>query len=147
MIIDRIDNYKRYEGLGLKISLVLDHIRKTDFISKETGRYDIDGDEIFVVVSNYHTRDRAVCRLEAHRKYIDVQYMAEGSELIGYAHLTGQKIALEYDAENDIEFFEGDASFIKLDQGMFAIFHPQDLHMPGTGEGNPVRKIVVKVKV
>jgi len=147
MIIDHIDNYRNYENLGIRISLALKHIRETDFEGKETGRYDIDGDDIFVVVSNYHTRDSAGCRLEGHRKYIDVQYMAERSELIGYAQLAGQKVAMEYDAENDIEFFEGEASFVRFDKGMFAIFFPQDLHMPGTGEGGAVRKVVVKVKI
>ena len=147
MIIDHIDNCGRYGNLGIKISLALKHISDTDFDVKEPGRYDIDGDDIFVSVNDYNTKDSAECRLEAHRKYIDVQYIAKGSEMMGYAPLSGQAVTAKYNNEKDVEFFEGDASFVKLDKGMFAIFFPQDLHMPGTGQGSPVRKVVVKVKI
>lgn len=123
------------------------HISKTDFDSKKPGRYDIDGDNVFVVVHDYSTRNSAECEFEAHRKYIDVQYIAKGSELIGYAPFRGQDVTADYDEEKDAAFFKGYASFIKMDKGMFAIFFPEDLHMPGTGDGGPVRKVVVKVRV
>ena len=147
MIIDHIDNYRNYENLGIKLALALKHISETDFDSKETGRYDIDGDDMFVGLNDYNTKDAAECRLEAHRKYIDVQYMASGSEIMGYAPLSDQLVTEEYNKEKDLEFFEGEPSFVKLSKGMFAIFFPQDLHMPGTGDGRAVRKIVVKVKI
>ena len=147
MIIDHIDNYKNYENLGIKIALALTHISESDFNNKEPGRYDIDGDDIFVGVNDYNTKDASECRLEGHRKYIDVQYIANGSEIMGYAPLSGQEPIDEYNVKKDLMFFEGDASFVKLDKGMFAIFFPQDLHMPGTGDGGAVRKIVVKIKI
>ena len=147
MIIDRIENYKNYENLGIKISLALNHISTTDFDNKETGRYEIDGDDIYVMVNDYNTKDSSECRLEAHRKYIDVQYVAKGSEFMGYAPMAGQTVTADYDKDRDVVFYEGEASFIRLDKGMFVIFYPEDLHMPGTGEGGPVRKIVVKVKI
>ena len=147
MIIDRIENYKNYENLGIKISLALNHIKTTDFDNKEPGRYDIDGDDIYVMVNDYNTKDSSECRLEAHRKYIDVQYVAKGSEFMGYAPLAGQTVTADYDEDRDVVFYEGEPSFIRLDKGMFVIFYPEDLHMPGTGEGRPVRKIVVKVKI
>ena len=147
MIIDSIDNYKKYENLGMKISLALDHIRTTDFDSKEPGKYDIDGDNILVNVNDYHTKNSDDCKFEAHRKYIDVQYIAKGMEWIGYAPLSGQTVTAEYNDERDVIFFEGEPSFVKMDKGMFAIFFPEDLHMPGTGEGESVRTVVVKVKI
>ena len=110
MIIDRIENYKNYENLGIKISLALNHIKTTDFDNKEPGRYDIDGDDIYVMVNDYNTKDSSECRLEAHRKYIDVQYVAKGSEFMGYAPLAGQTVTAEYDDERDVAFFEGETS-------------------------------------
>ena len=147
MIIDHIDNYKNYENLGIKIALALTHISETDFESKVPGRYDIDGDDMFVGLNDYITKDAAECRLEAHRKYIDVQYVANGSELMGYAPLAGQTVTAEYNDKKDVEFFEAEPSFVRFDKGMFAIFFPQDLHMPGTGNGESVRKVVVKVRI
>jgi len=147
MIIDYIANYRNYENLGIKISLALKHISDTDFESKEPGRYNIDGDDMFVGLNDYNTKDAAECRLEAHRKYIDVQFVAKGSELMGYAPLADQMVTDEYNDKKDVEFFEADPSFVRFDKGMFAIFFPQDLHMPGTGDGEPVRKVVVKVRI
>jgi YhcH/YjgK/YiaL family protein len=147
MIIDSINNYKNYENLGIKILLALDHISTTDFDSKEPGRYDIDGDNLFVMVNDYQTKNSDESEFEAHRKYIDVQYIAKGTEWIGYAPLAGQTVTTEYNDDRDVVFFEGEPSFVKLDKGMFAIFFPEDLHMPGTGEGDHVRKVVVKVRI
>ena len=147
MIIDRIVNYKNYENLGIKISLALNHISTTDFDNKETGRYEIDGDDIYVMVNDFNTKHIGECRLEGHRKYIDVQYVAKGSELMGYVPLSDQAVTAEYDDERDVAFFEGNPLFVRLDKGMFVIFFPEDLHMPGIGAGAEVRKIVVKVKI
>jgi len=63
--------------------------------------------------------------------------------------LKNQKIITEYNEQNDIIFYEGDKSFIKVDEGMFAIFFPSDVHMPGIKckEKAYVKKVVVKVKV
>jgi YhcH/YjgK/YiaL family protein len=148
MIIDRIEHCPLYTGLGDGIRLALEHIRTTDFTQSKTGRYDLDGDNLFVIVNDYETVSRQAGQLEGHRQYIDVQYLVRGTEWIGYAPLTGQIIAMDYDAADDCILYEGEATFVKIQAGMFAVFFPHDLHQPGTGqEPNPVRKVVVKVKI
>ena len=82
------------------------------------------------MVHEYNTKDKKKAKLEAHRKYIDIQYIHSGVELIGVAAFKDQ-IPITDDTEKDLAFYEGDASFIKLETGMFAIFFPDDLHMPG----------------
>jgi len=88
-------------------------------------------------------------KLEAHRKYIDVQYVISGEEQMGYVPLNGQQILEPYKEENDIIFFTGEKSFIKVSSGMFAIFFPEDVHMPGimTKQSLPVKKLVIKVRI
>lgn len=148
MVIDKIENYGLYSGLGKNILLALEYLRKTDFANMEAGRYDIDGENMYVILVDYTTKRSADCQLEAHRKYMDVQYMVEGAEHIGYAAFIGQIPVTRYDGEKDVAFFKGELSFINLTKGMFAIFFPDDLHMPGVGENpSPVRKAVVKVKI
>ena len=85
----------------------------------------------------------------SERKYIDVQFVAKGKELMGYAPLENQKVIDEYNEQNDITFFRGEKSFVKVDEGMFAIFFPEDIHMPGikVGERSQLKKVVIKVKV
>jgi biofilm protein TabA len=114
----------------------------------ENGRHEIDGDEMFLLLNDYLTKDCADCKIEAHRKYVDVQYVIKGKESVGYAPLDGRLSVTEYDGKNDFILFTGDVSFIELNEGMFAIFYPEDLHMPGVGKTkSPVRKAVVKVKL
>jgi len=148
MIVDRIENYALYTGLGDRIRAALEYIRTTDFDHADAGRHDLDGDRLFAIINDYETIGRKEGQLEGHRKYIDIQYVVRGTEWIGYAPLSGQTVAIDYDPEDDCLLFEGEATFIRFETGMFAIFFPQDLHQPGTGnESIPVRKVVVKVKV
>jgi YhcH/YjgK/YiaL family protein len=149
MIIDKLSNANLYSSLGERISKAFAYLKQTDFTITELGKYEIDGDNIFALVNEYKTKDANEGKLETHRKYIDVQFVAQGSELMGYAPFNSQQITDYYNEQNDITFFAGEKSFVKIDEGMFAIFFPADLHMPGikVEESTYVKKIVIKVKV
>jgi len=149
MIIDKIENANLYKNLGDRIQKSFDYIKQTNLKNLKPGRYDIDGDNIFALISEYQTKPEAEGKLEAHRKYIDVQFVIEGEELMGYAPLGNQEILEPYKEENDIIFYKGEKVFIKVPEGMFAIFFPEDVHMPGiqVEKKSLVRKLVIKVKV
>jgi len=149
MIIDKLSNSNLYSGLSERINKSFAYLKETDFSKIELGKYEIDGDNIFALVNEYNTKDESEGKLEAHKKYIDVQFVAKGSELMGYAPLGNKKIIDEYNEQNDITFFSGEKSFIQVDEGMFAIFFPTDVHLPGikVNEKSFVKKVVIKVKV
>lgn len=148
MVIDKIENYKLYKGLGDKIAMAFTYINETDFSQIALGKYEINKDEVFALVQEYDTKDKSEGKLEGHRRYIDVQYIVSGTEFIGVAPLTNQ-IQISNNEEGDIAFYEGSASFMKLDAGMFAIFFPADLHMPCIKfqHVSKLRKVVVKVRI
>jgi YhcH/YjgK/YiaL family protein len=147
MIVDRIENFEIYQSLGPRIAEALRYVEATDFSRLDAGEHSIQGRDIFAIVSDYNLKPLAEGRLEAHREYIDIQFLARGAESIGYAPAGDQQLLAEYDAEGDFAFYAGDSSLIRLEEGMFAIFFPQDLHMPGIGESDQrVRKVVVKVR-
>lgn len=149
MIIDKINNIQLYSDINPSIVRALKYLQDTNFRNMSPGKYEIARDEIFSIVHNYMTKELEDCRLEAHRKYIDIHFMAEGSELIGYSLFNDQEEATEYDEENDFILYCGEKNYLKLDVGMFAVFYPSDLHMPGIIIDKPaeVKKIVVKVKM
>ncbi|MFO7525795.1 MAG: YhcH/YjgK/YiaL family protein [Ignavibacteriaceae bacterium] len=149
MIIDKLSNSILYSALGEGIKKAFIYLQNQNFIEVQPGKYEIDGDNIFVIVAEYQTKDRSEGKPESHKKYIDVQYVADGCELIGYTPLGAQNVIEKYSDENDITFYNGDCSFFKLDKGMFAIFFPDDVHLPGikVNEKSLVKKVVVKVKV
>lgn len=87
---------------------------------------------------------------EAHRKYIDVQFVAAGVEEMGYANVDTLTVKKPYDETADYALFDGAGTFVKVPTGSFTIFFPQDGHIPGSAiDGQPaaVRKVVVKVAV
>ena len=148
MIIDKTSNSHLYENISERICKSFEYIKITDLNNLPPGKYPIDGENIFALVSEYQTKPESEGKLEAHRKYIDVQYVISGEELMGYAPLGTQHILEPYKEENDIVFFKGDKSFTKVPAGMFAIFFPEDVHLPGikTEESVKVKKLVIKVR-
>jgi YhcH/YjgK/YiaL family protein len=149
MILDKIENAHLYKVLNKRIENAFEYIRETDLKNIKPGKYEIDGENIFALISEYKTKSETEGKLEAHKKYIDVQYVISGEEQMGYVPLNGQQILEPYKEENDIIFFTGDKSFTKVSAGMFAIFFPEDVHMPGiqTGDSSIVKKLVIKVRV
>ena len=149
MIVDKIENTHLYKNLGERIKKSFDYIIQTDLKKLQPGRYDIDDNNIFALISEYQTKAESEGKLEAHKKYIDVQYVISGEELMGFAPLGTQEILKPYKEENDIIFYNGDKVFIKVIGGMFAIFFPEDVHMPGinTGKITDIKKLVIKVRI
>lgn len=149
MIIDKLSNSNLYDFKNLRIKKALYFLSVKNFSEINDGKYEIEGDNIFAIINTYNTKNDNDAQLEAHRKYIDVQYVASGSELVGYAPLGNQKVIKNYNEENDYELFGGDCSYISFSERMFAIFFPGDLHKPGIKDFDTeeVKKIVVKVKL
>ena len=153
MILDRLQNAEMYKGLGKEIAAALDYLRRTDFSKLSEGRYDIDGDRVFAMVQRYQTKPTTKLAWEAHRRYIDVQYVAEGCERIGYATLSETtSVEKAYDSENDYVLYKATGDLFTVSAGSFAIFAPQDLHAPCLAVGGPetlapVCKVVVKCRV
>ena len=149
MILDKMENFRLYNNLNVRIARGLHYLLNTDFANTASGRHDIDGDNLYAVISSYQTKDPDSCKLEAHRRYIDIQYIVSGCENIGVTTLNNQQPSIQYNEEKDVLFFKEDVSFISLHEGMFAVFFPDDLHMPGVkcNEAGNVTKVVVKVKI
>ncbi|HNR42112.1 MAG TPA: YhcH/YjgK/YiaL family protein [Bacteroidales bacterium] len=117
----------------------------------EPGRHDIDGDNLYASVSEYISKDPEEAQYEAHRKYIDIQYVLSGKELIGLAPASElDELLEEYDPEKDIEFMTvRNPAMLNAVPGRLFFFFPGELHCPGLkdGENSPVKKVVIKVKV
>jgi len=145
MIIDRIENAALYGGLGERIALALASVQA----KREPARYDMDGEKVYTLVQQYETKPESLGKWEAHRKHIDVQYVAAGIERIGWANINRLKLSEPYDDSKDVAFYQGDGDFMTVPAGWFVILFPEDAHMPGIAVDAraPVTKVVVKVRV
>jgi YhcH/YjgK/YiaL family protein len=150
MIVDRLENAKLYAGANARLGQAFEHLRKLAAAVPADGKMDLEGKDIYAIVQSYETKPPAEKKWEAHRNYLDIQYVAEGREIMGWAPVAKLAPAGEYNAEKDvINFKEFAGTAVQVEKGAFAVFYPEDGHQPGVqwGASGKVRKIVVKVKV
>ncbi|MBW8327071.1 MAG: YhcH/YjgK/YiaL family protein [Prolixibacteraceae bacterium] len=149
MILDKLENAAFYSGISENLKKGFEYLKNTDLTTVEVGRYEIDENNVFALVSEYDSKKPVDCRLEAHQVYADIQYIVSGKEAIGFATLNGQAITSEYNPDKDIVFFSGETTPLILEAGMFAVFYPQDVHRPCMQINGPekVKKVVIKVKI
>ena len=147
MIFDNLKNAHLYFSLGEKIQKALTYLQTTNFLTVEPGTYDIDGTDVYAIVSEYNTKPLSSGRWEAHKKYIDVQYVFEGKEKIGFTESKKVMLLEEYDNRKDVAIYKGEGHFLNAEENHFFIFFPTDIHMPGIAINIPkaVKKVVVKV--
>ncbi len=147
MIIDHMNNAALYHGVHQGIRKALAYLANTDVSHLPPGRHDIDGDKVYALAQQYETRPREKGVWEAHRRYIDVQLVATGSEIMGYAPIARLTVTQPYATEKDCMLLAGSGDFLTVRAGMFAVFFPGDAHMPclACGESALVSKVVVKV--
>jgi len=128
-----------------------EYLAKADLAALPLGRTDIEGDDVYVMMSEGETKPPEQVKFEAHRRYIDIQLVVRGQEAIGVAPVPTLTTVEAYDSAKDIEFFAVPPQFSQLElrAGEFAVFAPGDGHRPSLHLDGPhvSRKAVVKVSV
>ena len=150
MVYDKIDNLEIYAGISEDIRLGLEWLRDVN-PDIEKGIYEIPP-RVKAIASEYTTKEVNENGYEAHREYIDIQYLLKGSEKICCLPLEYLKETKSYKAEIDAAFYEEKnvkPQEMVIGNGYFAVFYPQDGHMPCLNVETPVdvKKVVIKVKI
>lgn len=147
MVIDTLDNLKKYVSLNSFFKDVLDFIQVNDLNKLEPGKHYIKGADLFVNIQNAKGKTKEVALLETHKKMIDIQIPLSTSETFGYTPLCDLPEA-EYNEEKDITKYEGLAeTYVTCKPGEFAIFFPQDGHAPCISSEPEIKKAIFKVLV
>jgi biofilm protein TabA len=146
MIFDTLSNAARHVALHPGFTEAFDFLRRPDLATLSSGRHEVDGPSLYASIGRDEGRGRNGARLETHRKYVDIQYVVSGDEVIGWSDLAAcQATGLGYDEARDIEFYTAQSTtWVPVPPGSFAIFFPTDAHAPLAGRG-PVHKVVMKV--
>lgn len=148
MIIDHIRNAKLYYFLGENFKKALDALSSYEIQSNEEADIEVDKENVKIMVRPYVTKPTTECSFEAHKRYADIHYVAEGSEKIGYTYIA-KTTNISYNEENDLQLLSGTGDFITLTRGCFAIALPDDAHMPCVMNENPefCHKLIAKVLI
>lgn len=150
MVVSDLGHIARQTVMTGALKRAIDFLGRRDLADLPDGREEIDGDRVFALVQRYETAKADKPRFECHRKYIDVQFLASGEEVIGWAPAGSMTVTEAYDAGRDICFGTvGPGKWVplRLEAGQLAVLWPEDAHAPKMAAGAPSRvmKIVVKV--
>lgn len=152
MIVAKFEDLKRYESLNPLFPKAFEWILKTDLKKLEAGKIEIEGSDLFASISEYETKNLDEAFFETHRKYIDIQFMIEGGEKIGWAPATCLEELEPYAEENDFHKLKGTAKeTVELVPEVACILFPEDGHEPCLnlcdGKKNHSKKVCMKVRV
>lgn len=147
MILDSLANLDFYGPLNGRFAKALAYLRGADLEALEEGKYEIDGEEIYMMISERELKNKADAAMEAHDRYIDIQVVITGREGFGWKDRSLCTAPRgEMNTAKDILFYDdAPTTYVELSAGQAAIFFPDDAHAPLVGEGK-VKKCVVKVK-
>ena len=149
MIYDKFENRTRYINTHPGFEKAFAYIEEYLNNPAEPGIYVLDGEKLFAKVQSYQTRSEGY--LEVHKKYIDIQFMAEGEEKVYYANKEGLEAACAYDEKEDALFLKDAEEMLEFNfrKGEFVIFFPEDAHKPAMDMKckKDAKKVVLKVLV
>ncbi len=146
MILDTLENAEKYLSLHPLFGRAFKYLREQKDLWP--GTVEIIGRDLYVVISETGGEAPKEPKLEAHRKYIDIQATLEGSFDIGWKPLADcSRLSKAYDVENDFLLYDDvPESWLSLNSGMFGIFFPEDAHAPKVSP-RQLKKVVFKVAV
>lgn len=147
MIFGRKEDLNLYRGISENLAKGIDFLLNFD-ASKPEGKYEIDGDKVYALVMSGKTKLPEEPIFEAHRKYIDLQYILSGEEDTGYAPVSDCIVTVPYDENGDYLMVKGEGSEVRVTEGNFYIAFPCDGHRPmcSKNPGN-IKKVIVKIAV
>lgn len=147
MILDRLDNASRYASLHPLFPAAFEFLKTARPASLVPGKYPIQGEALFAIVARQDPGPAPALRLEAHRRYIDIQVAVKGSFPSGWRALKDCKtVETRYSRENDIAFYADPIeTLLTVARGAFVIFYPEDAHAPGMAL-SPLVKVVLKIQ-
>lgn len=148
MIIDVVENAEKYCPLNPRFAEAFRYLRTPDARALTSAHAEIEGEKLFAVASREQGKKKSEAKLEVHKNYIDIQYVLEGVDSMGWKPARECfKVLSPYDEEKDVVFFNDEPLiWCAVPAGSFAIFFPEDAHAPLVSDGE-VRKVILKVAV
>lgn len=148
MIIDTLDNLKKYVSLNPLFQDVVNFLESNKLETLEDGKHLINNNDVFVNVQTLKGKTREEAAMEYHKKMIDIQVPISTPETYGYIPVKDLPAA-EYNEDKDMaKLLEVDSqTFVTVKPGQFVIFMPQDGHAPGISAQSLFRKAIFKVSV
>ncbi|AQQ10088.1 Toxin-antitoxin biofilm protein TabA [Sedimentisphaera cyanobacteriorum] len=146
MIIDRLDQADSYYSMHPLFEKAFQFLNKPELADLSPGRYELEGSRLFCNIAVESGRSKQESKLEAHKNYIDIQYVISGNEQMGWKKTSDCSLVRQpYNPEKDVAFFKDEPEkWETVSPGSFAVFFPEDAHAPLVSDGE-IHKAVVKI--
>ena len=148
-VIDMISNCSRY-ATDAKMTKAFAFLARPDLAQLPEGRYEIDGECVFALIQVCDLKPIREMKVEAHRRYVDIQSPISGEETYGVGRLTEENIEKPFDVAKDLAFYDQPMRTVTLKPGEFVMFKPPyGAHGPSCTKGMPakLKKVVIKVRI
>ena len=149
MIYAKLKDAPAYRGIHPNLDLALERITPEFLAGVGPERVEIKGGDVYATRFTYETIPAEESFFEAHKKFLDIHIMVEGSEGV---EVSPPESLTEFDrAEaNDFYAYRGEGDYkLTLSPGDFLVVFPGDAHRIKMQTGNPetVSKVVFKVRI
>lgn len=145
MILCSVSEIKKYDVMIPGLSKAIDEINAQK--ESEVGRYELS--KGFYMIQKGTTIPLKEGRFEAHERYIDVQILVDGEEIVEWASIDALTICEPYNKDKDCKFLLGTGAAVEMKAGMIYILFPEDAHKPCCHRTVPkeYHKIVLKLPI
>ena len=149
MIYAKNSDALSYRGIHPNLDLALEHIQP-EFLGRVGGqRVELRGSDVYATRFTYETVPDEESFFEAHKKYLDIHIMVEGSEGVEIAP-PAELAEFDRVEANDFYAYRGLAHHkLTLSPGEFLVVFPNDAHRIKMCLEQPetVSKVVFKVRI
>lgn len=134
-----------------RVSQAVDYLLSVDVNSTQIGVKHIVNDYFYYSIQSYITKPAEQCNLESHRKYVDIQIMVDGRELMDIVDTSRLTVKEDYDAEKDTIFWNIPSRMVRttLNAGDYVVLYPENAHRGAVENKSSLKviKIVGKVRI
>ena len=149
MILANHNDALTYRGIHPNLDLALAHITPEFLAKVGSERVELKGGDVYATRFTYETAPEEESFFEAHKKFLDIHIMVDGSEGV---ELAPPETLQEFDRveANDFYAYRGLARCrLNLSPGDFLVVFPNDAHRIKMQLDRPetVSKVVFKVRI
>ena len=148
MILAKLTDSARYEALHPALPALFEYVKQHNLLSAQPGCLALDGDDLFINVTDSTLMTKEAQKLEVHQRYIDIHMPLSAPEIIGVRHIStlGEPDAPFNEKEDAALYTAPATTYIVVEPGDFLLLFPEDAHAPIIGSGK-LRKLVAKIKI
>jgi len=147
--VDEVEFAKQYHANKAYWDKAFIFMRDGKLDSIAPGKYAIDGDNVYAIITNGPEKDFDKSAWESHRRYIDLHYVIKGKEKMGVWPIAESTVTNPYDETKDAANYTAKGKFYVGTPSEFFLFFPSDVHRPNIKVPgyDTVKKLVIKIRV